>query len=291
MEIRVLRYFVEIARCGSMSKAAESLHVSQSALSKQMSELEAELGKKLFKRVSRGLLLTDEGMLLRKRAEDILEMVEKTEDEFKELGELKGGDVRIACAESHLISHLAKAVASFKEDYPLFRYHLYSGDSEIVLDKLDRGAVDFAIIVEQPDFSKYNYLEIPGEDVWGLLVKSDSDLAKKEKITAQDLVGLELICSRQSIANDIARWCPETVDSLNFSGTMNLNYNASIFVDEGLGCLLTLDKLSDTSEESGLSFIPLYPKLTSKLFLVWRKYQMFTPIAERFLERLEQYLA
>ena len=158
MEIRVLRYFLEIARTGNMSRAAETLHVTQPTLSKQIKDLEQELGKKLFRRGSSSVSLTDEGMLLRKRAEDILEMVDKTADEFKALDNITGGEVHIGCAESHQIKYLAQAIKHFKKNYPLFRYHLTSGNTEQVVERLDRGLIDFEVIVETPNLSKYKYI-------------------------------------------------------------------------------------------------------------------------------------
>lgn len=157
MEIRVLRYFLEIARESNMSRAAEILHVSQPTLSKQMKELESELGKKLFHRGSTSVSLTDEGMLLRKRAEDILAMADKTTEEFRELDNITGGEVHIGCAESYLIKHLAQAIKDFKEKYPLFRYHLTSGNTEQVAERLDRGLIDLAVIAEPPNLERYNY--------------------------------------------------------------------------------------------------------------------------------------
>ncbi|GAA0791111.1 LysR family transcriptional regulator [Clostridium sp. AF19-22AC] len=290
MEIRVLRYFIEIAREGNMSRAAETLHVSQPTLSKQMKELEKELGKKLFKRGSTTLTLTDEGMLLRKRAEDILEMVDKTTDEFKALDNIMGGDVQIGCAESYLIKYLARAIGQLKADYPLLRYHLSSGNTEQVTEKLDKGLLDFAVIAEPPSLSKYNYIEIPGSDVWGLLMKRDNPLTKKKTIVVDDLLGLDLICSDQAIKVDIPRWCGEKVDMLNFTGTTNLFYNGSVFVKEGLGSMLTFDRLADTGADSGLCFRPLSPALETKMYVIWKKYQVFTPIANLLINELKNIL-
>ena len=290
MEIRVLRYFIEIAREGNMSRAAETLHVSQPTLSKQMKELEKELGKKLFKRGSTTLTLTDEGMLLRKRAEDILEMVDKTTDEFKALDNIMGGDVQIGCAESYLIKYLARAIGQLKADYPLLRYHLSSGNTEQVTEKLDKGLRDFAVIAEPPSLSKYNYIEIPGSDVWGLLMKRDNPLTKKKTIVVDDLLGLDLICSDQAIKVDIPRWCGEKVDMLNFTGTTNLFYNGSVFVKEGLGSMLTFDRLADTGADSGLCFRPLSPALETKMYVIWKKYQVFTPIANLLINELKNIL-
>lgn len=287
MEIRVLRYFLEIARAGNMSRAAETLHVSQPTLSKQIKDLEQELGKKLFRRGSTSLRLTDEGMLLRKRAEDILEMVDKTADEFKSLDNITGGEVHIGCAESHQIKYLARAMKAFRERYPLFRYHLTSGNTEQVVERLDRGLIDFAVIVEPPNLSKYNYLEVPETNTWGLVMKKGDALSQKETIRIDDLVGLDLICSAQAMQVDIPRWCGEKADMLNLSGTINLAYNGSVFVKEGLGYMLSFDKLADTGADSELCFRPLAPSLETKMYVIWKKYQVFTPIAELLLNEVK----
>lgn len=288
MEIRVLRYFLEIARENNMSRAAETLHVSQPTLSKQMKDLETELGKKLFRRGSTSVSLTDEGMLLRKRAEDILAMVDKTADEFRELDNITGGEVHIGCAESYLIKHLARVIREFKKDYPLFRYHLTSGNTEQVVERLDRGLIDFAFIVEPPNLERYNYIEIPGTDIWGLIMRKEHPLAKKKEIVFDDLIGLDLICSEQGMKFDIARWCGEKTDKLNLGGTINLCYNGSIFVEEELGCMLGFEHLISTGEDSPLCFRPLIPQLETKMYVIWKKYQIFTPIAELLLEELKE---
>ncbi len=286
MEIQILNYFLEIAREGNMTRASKSLHISQSSLSKQMKELENELGKPLFIRTRQGLSLTDEGMLLRKRAEDIVAMVDKTTAEFASLDEITGGDIHIGCAESYLIKYLARGIKTFKANYPLLKFHLFSGDTSLVTEHLDRGLLDFAVIVEPPDLSKYNYIEIPDTDKWGLVIKKDHPLASKSEITVDDLIGIDLICSPQSIKADIPRWCGEKADSLNYVGTGNLTYNGSVFVQEGLGCLLTFDHLANTSKETGLLFRPLSPALETKMYIIWKKYQVFTPIAELLIKWL-----
>ncbi len=290
MEIRILRYFLEIAREENMSRAAENLHISQPSLSKEMKKLEEELGKKLFRRGSACMKLTDEGMLLRKRAEDILEMTDKTIAEFHSLDELNGGDIYIGCAESYQVKYIAGAVGKFREKYPLFRYHITSGGTEQVTEKLDKGLFDFAVIVEPPDLSKYNYFEIPECDKWGLLMRKDNPLAENQTIRIDDLQGIPLICSEQSIREDIPRWCGEKADSLIFSGTVNLFYNGSVFVRERLGCMLTFDKLACTGTDSELCFRPLEPPLENKMYIIWKKYQIFTPIAEKFMQELYNFL-
>lgn len=287
MEIRVLRYFLEIARAGNMSRAAEAFHVSQPTLSKQMKDLEQELGKKLFRRGSTSLSLTDEGMLLRKRAEDILDMVDKTADEFRALNDISGGEVHIGCAESYQIKYLAQTIQVFKKKYPLFRYHLTSGNTEQVVERLDRGLIDFAVIAEPPNLSKYNYLEVPGVDLWGLVMKKDDALAQKKCIRVNDLMGLPLVCSAQGMKFDIARWCGEKVDMLDLSGTVNLAYNGSVFVREGLGYMLMFNHLVDTGSDSDLCFRPLEPPLETKMYVIWKKYQVFSPISELLLDELK----
>lgn len=286
MELRVLRYFLEVAREGNITHAAERLHISQPTLSKQLKELEGELGKKLFVRGNYSVRLTDEGMLLRKRAEDILDMVGKTEEEFKALGEITGGDVRIGCAESDGMKYLAQRVKSLQERYPRFRLHLYSGNTEDVEERLDRGLLDFAVLAQEVDLSKYNYLEMPDADIWGVVMRKDSPLAKKEAVRMKDLLHLPLICSRQGITEDYPKWFGEKVDTLNIVATFNLAYNAGILVREGMGYLITFDKLVNTGPESDLCFRPLVPLLETKLYFVWKKYQVFTPIAELLLDDL-----
>lgn len=284
MEIRVLRYFLEIARQGSMTSAAETLHVSQSALSKQMKLLETELGQKLFRRGSRSVSLTDAGMLLRRRAEDILDIVDKTTDEFSAMDALQGGDVYLGCAESQQMAYVAQVFREFKQKYPLFRYHILSGDRTVVLDQLDRGLLDFGVVVGLPDPDRYTYLELPGIDTWGALLRADHPLAQKETIRVEDLYGQELICSQHSIETDIPRWCGKQADRLNFTGTTNLAYNGSVFVTEGLGVLLCFRHLIAPNPENHLAFRPLEPRLENKLYLIWKKYQVFSPIAQKLLD-------
>ncbi len=288
MEIRTLRCFLEIAREENMTRAAVNLHVSQPTLSKQMKELEGELGKKLFRRGSTSMKLTDEGMLLRRRAEDILDMIDKTTAEFMSLDEINGGDVYIGCAESYQIQYLAQVIKDFRKKYPLMQYHLSSGDTEHVAGRLDRGLLDFAVIVEPPNLSKYNYIEMPGSDRWGVVMRKDSPLCGKQKIRVEDLYGLPLICSDQAMKSDIPRWCGEKADELTLSGTLNLVYNGSVFVKEGLGYMLSFDRLSDTGSDSDLCFRPLDPPLETKMYIIWKKFQVFSPIAELLLKTMKE---
>ena len=288
MEIRALRYFLEIAREENMTRAAERLHISQPTLSKQMKDLEEELGAKLFRRGSASIHLTDEGMLLRKRAEDILAMVDKTTDEFKALDDITGGDVYIGCAESYQIRYLAEIVREFRKNYPLLKFHILSGDTDQVAERLDRGLLDFAVIVEPPNLQKYNYIELPMADTWGVVMRKDCPLATKQSITVDDLIGFDLITSPQSLEADFPRWCGDKLDALNIVGTINLFFNGTIFVRVGDCLLLTFAQLADTSNESELCFRPLRPALESKMFIIWKKYQVFSPIAERLIEDIRE---
>jgi len=286
LEIRVLRYFLEIAREESMTRAAQTLHISQPTLSRTMKELESELGRQLFVRSSYSIRLTDEGMLLRKRAEDLLAMADKISDEFRSLDALSRGEVYIGCAESHLISYLARAVSSVYEKHPGIHYHITSGGTEHVSEKLDKGLYDFAVIVEPPDLSRYNYLEIPETDIWGAVMPKDHPLAEKAAVTVEDLIPYPVFVSEQSMAADLPRWCGEKADRLNVLASFNLSYNAAVFTKEGLGVTLTFDKLINTSEESGLVFRPLSPKLGNKMYVIWKKHRIFTPAAQCLIEEL-----
>ncbi len=289
MELRVLRYFLEAAREGNITHAAERLHISQPTLSKQLKELEGELGKKLFIRGNYNVRLTDEGMLLRKRAEDILEMVDKTEEEFKALGEITGGDIRIGCAESEGIRHLAQRIKAVQAQYPRIRVHLYSGDRSDLAERLEQGLLDFAVLVESNDLSKYNYLPLPGADTWGIILRKDHPLAEREAVVPEDLLDVPLICPRQGLQKELSDWFQEKVDRLNIVATCNLAYNGGVLTQEGLGCLLSFDKLTDTSPDSPLCFRPLMPTLRSKLFFVWKKYAVFSPAAEVLLNEMKDH--
>lgn len=288
MEIRTLRYFLEAAREENMSKAAERMHISQSALSKQLKGLEEELGKKLFVRHSFSIELTEEGMLLRKRAEDLLSMADKITAEFASMDDIIGGNIYFGCAESYQIRHLAALIKRFKKQYPGFHYHITSGDTEQVTEKLDKGLLDFAVLVERPDYAKYNVVKMPESDRWGLVMPAGCALAQKDCITFEDLIGLPLFCSGQGWHADLPLWCGERINELTLEGSFRLSYNASVFTREGLGYLLTFEHLVDTSSESGLVFRPLYPELTTDMFIIWKKHQVFTPIAERFINELQK---
>ena len=287
MEVRTLRYFLAVAREENMTRAAEQLHVTQPTLSKALKALEDELGKKLFTRHSFSIRLTEEGVLLRNRAEDLVSMTDRITQEFVTLDNITGGDIYFGLAESHLIRYLAGEIRDFRKQYPDLRYHITSGDTEQVTEKLDKGLLDFAVLAETPDTGKYEALAFPEADVWGLVFPADDPLSEKDTVTADDLIGLPLFCSEQSWENDLPSWAGDRMPELRLEGSFRLSYNGSMFAREGLGYLLTFEHLIDTSADSGLVFRPLSPRLETKLYLIWKKYQVFSPIADAFLKHLQ----
>lgn len=291
MEIRVLRYFLEIAREENMTRAAQRLHISQPSLSKQMKELETELGKKLFVRSNYSIHLTEEGMLLRKRAEDLLSLADKITNEFQTMDDITGGDVFIGCAESHLIKYLAQAVGRLNRRYPGIHYHITSGDTEQVTEKLNRELFDIAFIVEPPDLSRYNYLEVPEADTWGAIMRKDCPLAEKDSVTIDDLLPYPIFCSEQSAKSNLPRWCGEKAGHLNIMATFNLSNNGTVFVKEGLGICLTFDRLIETTPDSDICFRPITPILHTKMYVIWKKYQVFTTVSKLLLEEITKIIS
>ena len=286
MEIRTLRYFLAVAREENMTRAAEQLHVTQPTLSKQLKSLEGELGKKLFTRHSFSIRLTDEGILLRDRAEDLVSMADKIEQEFVSLDDITGGNLYLGLAESCQIKYLARVIKELKSRYPNLHYHITSGDTEQIADKLDKGLLDFLVLAECPDSRKYQYIEFPESDKWGLIIPENDPLAEKKTIRVSDMTGLPLFCSEQAWNNEIKNWAGASFPKLKLEGSFRLAYNGSVFAREGLGYLLTFEHLVNTSDGSGLVFRPLTPELETKLYIAWNRHQTFTPIAEKFLDQL-----
>ena len=290
MEIRTLKYFLVAAREGSITKAANSLGLTQPNLSRQINFLERDIGKKLFNRKNYKIELTDEGALFKKRAEEIIDMVEKTRDEFKSSDKIIAGNIRIGGGETHAIELITKIMRNIQKDYPNIQYHIYSGNSDDVSEKLDKGLLDFGIFIEPAGILKYDYIKIPAKDTWGVLMRKDSKLAKKRFITKNDLINLPIICSRQPIYNKASEnkfleWFQSDFDKLNIVATYNLIYNASIMVKSGIGYAVCLDKLINT-HGSSLCFVPLKPKLEAELNIVWKKGQIFSPASRIFLDML-----
>lgn len=293
MEIRVLRYFLAIAREGSITNAANFLHVTQPTLSRQIKDLEDELGQKLFTRSSHSMVLTTEGMILRQRAEEIISMVDKTEAEFNSMENIVRGDICIGGGETDAIKLVAKIAKELREKYPGIHYHLYSGNSADITERLDKGLLDFGILIQPADISKYDYINIPAKDTWGVVMRKDSPLSQKASIQKEDLLTVPLIFSRQAMmqgqsGNEFIRWFGEDYEKLDIVTTFNLVYNAAIMVEAGIGYAVTIDKIANTSETSNLCFRPLEPRLESELNIIWKKYQVFSSAAELFLQKIQE---
>lgn len=289
MDILVLQYFLAVAREESITKAAESLNMTQPPLSRQLKELEEELGKQLLIRGNRKVTLTEEGMILRKRAEEMVELMEKTKSEVSFSGKNIRGEIYIGGGETEGMRLIAKIAEKMKTKHPHICYHLFSGNADDVTERLDRGLLDFGILIDPADIKKYDFIKLPTKDKWGLLMRRDHPLAGKQGIKPKDLQGIPLIASRQSLAhNELSGWLGKQYGSLHIITTYNLLYNASLMVEENVGCALCLDHIIPEYENSPLCFRPLEPQIEVGLNIVWKKYQVFSSAAEAFLERLRQ---
>lgn len=296
MEIRLLRYFIAVAVEGSFSRAANRLHVTQPTLSRQIRDLEEELGCTLFKRGSHSVGLTPEGHLLRRRAEDILGLVEHTKREFRLDKQALGGEVSIGAGESDAFRQLARAACGLRQRRPGVMFHLYSGNKEDVVEKLDKGLLDFGLIIHPADISHYHSLPLGQKDVWGVVMSKDSPLAGKGAVTRDDLAGVPLLVSRQvsrtrESGNALLAWLGGTTRGLQVAATYNLIYNAALMVREGLGYALALDKLVPCGDNSPLCFRPLSPPVESGLSVVWTKGRPLSAAAMAFLECLRRELS
>lgn len=290
MELRVLRYFLAVAREQNITAAADFLHISQPTLSRQLMDLEEELGKKLMIRGKRQITLTEEGRLLRKRADELVALADKTEAEIAASDQSIRGDIYIGGGETDAMRYIAKTARRIRTLYPDIHYHIVSGDKEDISEKLDKGLFDFGLFVEPADITKYEFLRLPATDRWGVLMRRDSPLAAKESIQPEDLWPLPLILSRQTAKDKkLTHWLKKDLDQLNIVATYNLVYNASLMVDEGLGYALTLDKLIHTADEkNSLCFRPLQAGFDVHLDLVWKKYQVFSKAANLFLQEIKR---
>lgn len=295
MELRVLRYFLAVAREGSVTGAARFLNVTQPTLSRQIRELEEELGQQLFVRGSHSVSLTAEGMILRKRAEEIVDMVGKTKAEFSAMQETVGGDIHIGGGETEGMKLIADVINGLRRDYPDIHYHLYSGNAEDLSERLDKGLLDFCVLIQPIDLSKYDYIDMPVKDVWGVIMHKDSPLARKEAVERADLLKLPLVCSRQAIRpaaphNEFLDWFGDDFQKLDIIATYNLLFNAALLAEQGVGYVITLDKLVNPMN-AGVCFRPFEPKLEAGLSVVWKRYQVFSPAARIFLDALRRKLA
>ena len=285
MDIRTMQYYLAVVREGTISAAAEALHVAQPSLSRQMKELEEELGAPLFERGNRKITLTEEGMILRKRAEEMVRLMQMTEEEISQVKNHISGSVRIGAGESISFHYLSRAAASIFEEHPDIRFHITSGDTQDLMDELNNGLIDFAVIFTDVDHTIYQSLPLPAEDSFGLLMPKGCELAKKKEIRYSDLQGLPIIISRASVpyfsgSADLSR--------LNVVATYNLIYNASLLVEDGLGYALCFDQLSNTTGDRPLCVRPLLPHIENAGTLIWKKYQVFSPAVQLFIDRIRE---
>lgn len=289
MDIRELKYFLAVAREQNISRAAEYLYITQPSLSRQMQNLEHEIGKKLFIRGRKKITLTETGVLLRKRAEELVSLYEKTENEIITSTVDISGEIYIGAGESYAICVIAEVTKKLQNDYPGIRLSITSGDSNDIMEKLDKGLIDFGVLVEPCDLSNYDFVRLPQKDTWGVLMRKDSPLAEKEYIVPEDLYSVPVILSKHAINKpEFSNWFKRDANTLDVKATYNLIYNASLLVQERLGYVVTLDRLINITGDSELTFRPLKPRLETTLAFAWKRYQVFSKPAELFLKLLEK---
>ncbi|MBQ2657139.1 MAG: LysR family transcriptional regulator [Erysipelotrichaceae bacterium] len=285
MDIQTMQYYLAVVREGTISAAAQALHVAQPSLSRQMKELEEELGVTLFERGNRRITLTEEGMVLRKRAQEMVALMQLTKEEVSTIRNHISGTVRIGAGESISFHYLSRAAASLAEEYPDIRFHITSGDTQDLIDELNNGLIDFALIFTEVDHTLYQSITLPAQDRFGLLMPKNSPLAEKKEIKYRDLKDLPIIVSRASLPYFSGN---ENLSSLNIIATYNLIYNASLMVEDGLGYAICFDSLINTTGDSSLCIRPLVPEIKTAGNLIYKKYQVFSPAVQLFIDKIRE---
>lgn len=292
IETRLLCYFLAIAREQSITRAAESLNITQPTLSKQMMELEEQLGRKLFVRGKKKISLTEEGAYLQGCAQEMMRLMEKTESAFHGSERLISGDIYLGCGETSAMGFVTEVFKKVQAQYPGIRYHIYSGDAEAVMDRLDKGLLDMGLLIGPVRYEKYNYLPLPQKDIFGLLMRADNPLAEKSSVTMDDIRELPIIFPCQAYAGQKRlSWFEMQYNSLNIIGTYSLIYNATFMVEQGMGCAFCLGNLVDTQGSRSLAFRPLEPEIAVDLFMITKRYQTFSPAVKVFLKYLREEIA
>ena len=288
MELRVLNYFLAIAREENFTKAANMLHVTQPTLSRQIADLEQELGVKLFIRSNHNIILTEDGMILKRRAQEILSLADKTKRDFLQKGETLSGTISIGSGEFRSTKYLAKIIAQFHKKYPDVRYEIYSGNAGNIRDYIERGFLDIGLMSEPIDIRKYNLISMPVNEQWGVFVPNDSPLSKKIKISPEDLTGMSVITATGDFNQSrIGKWLGNYKDRVEIVATANLPYNEAVLAQENMGVMLSIN-LNCTYEN--LRFIPLFPVLEVSTALAWKKEQTFSTATSEFMEFARKYL-
>ncbi|AVL00936.1 LysR family transcriptional regulator [Pediococcus inopinatus] len=290
MELRLLRYFWTVADIGNISKAAEQLHITQPTLSRQIKELEEELGSPLFTREKNHLELTEAGLFLKSRAEEIMDLTQATQQAFVDRRQqLFSGHIRIGCVEADNSDTMAMMLEEFIRDYPEVKFTVLTGTSDYITDRLDKGLVDLAILLEPINTDKYHTLTLPRTEKWGLLVSQDSFLASKEAITADELSGVPLMMgARSEIRTLLSSWTGSSVDNLNVIGYFNLHYNILPLVERQIAAALVIEGATIDSNVRKLKFLPLDPEVKTNCVLAWRKNRVLSPVVSELMKRFKQ---
>ena len=285
MELRVLNYFLTVAREKTISKAAKTLHVTQPTLSKQLKELEHELGIKLFERGSREITLTEDGIYLQNRGQEIMTLVDLTISNLTNQS-VVSGKITIGGGETEAFGVIAGLVHKLITDHPDIKVEIYSGNADDVLDKLDKGLLDFGLVIDPVSKQKYEYKQLPQKDRWGILLNNKNPLSKQEFVLAEELKEIPLLISNQSsVDNQLAEWFGTNLQNLNIVGTYNLLYNASVMVKEDVASALCIEGIINT-EGTDLQFVPLSPSLYATINIVWKKNRVFSNAANQLLTLL-----
>ncbi|BAL84879.1 putative LysR family transcriptional regulator (plasmid) [Selenomonas ruminantium subsp. lactilytica TAM6421] len=291
MELRVLKYFLTVAQEESFSRAAEKLHLSQPTLSRQLKDLEDEFGKQLLVREPRRILLTEDGQLLRRRAEEILSLVDKTTGELLRNAEISG-DIRIGAGESIHFGQIMEVAQRLRQKHPGLRFHIVTGDGSTTMTRLDRGLIDFAFVYGKLDPAKYQELPLPVHDRWVLFLRADDELAQQDVIRAEDLWQRPLLFSRQTLSasthgDELLNWLQKPLAELNIAGSYTLLYNATLMVKEGMGYAISFDELINTTG-TNLCTRPLEPAIFAEPSIAWKKNAVFSKASQAFLAALQE---
>ena len=283
MELRVLRYYLTVAREENITRAADILHITQPTLSRQMAELEEELNTKLFERTNRKISLTESGMLLRRRAEELVSLADKIEQDFQNGDDELMGLISIGSGVSAAVSeNLPEILGTYAQNYPQVRFELRTGTASVIKDQLDKGILDVGILMEPVEVEKYDFVRLPQKEVWGILMPDDDPLSQKEVITPADLRSLPLIVSWRIGEREAKAWFGKDTEKLNVFCTYDLIDNAALLVKHRLGYAFTIK--GALKPFPGLTFRPLFPEVSNTSVLVWKKYQPANQAVQKFIE-------
>lgn len=284
MELRVLKYFLMVAREENITKAAARLHITQPTLSRQLMQLEEELGVKLFHRSKHSISLTEDGLLLKRRAQEILSLVEKTKEEFIQNEESLAGEIAIGCGETQNMSYLSEKMYQFRKRYPLVSFQIYSANADDIKERMEQGILDIGLLMEPVDISKYDFIRMTKKERWGILTTKDLPIARQESISAEDLIPIPLLIPRrESVKHELSNWFGEIYEQIEIAARYNLILNVVDMVRHHVGVALCFD-LGLCYDD--LKFIPLSPALNTGSVLVWKKSQMFSSATAKFIEFL-----